>query len=153
MSATLRIAIPQDGLTGTVPAWQPARRRLPVRLTVAEPPPEPGHGPAHSAADPAPRRNALRMPIDPEIRTDGADGLAGNPGLPDPQATAPNGDPHVRTARCGRHVAGRLAPQLASGAVRQVRVAREIARHALPGPILPPAATRPSVAGPTSPLS
>lgn len=32
MSATLRIAIPQDGRAGAVLAWQPARRRLPVRL-------------------------------------------------------------------------------------------------------------------------
>ncbi|UFM67392.1 FAD/NAD(P)-binding protein (plasmid) [Paracoccus sp. MA] len=134
----LRIVILGGGFTGASLAWQLARMRLPVRLTVVEPRPELGRGLAYSATDPAHRLNvpAHRMSIDPENRSDFADWLAENPDLPDPQATAPNGDLYVQRALFGRYVAERLAPHLASGAVRHIRARVSDVAHGANGDLL-----------------
>lgn len=134
----LRIVILGGGFTGASLAWQLARMRLPVRLTVVEPRAELGRGLAYSATDPAHRLNvpAHRMSIDPENRADFADWLAAHPELTEAQAAAPNGDLHVQRALFGRYVAERLAPHLASGAVRHVRARASDVAHGPEGGLL-----------------
>ncbi|WP_323717933.1 FAD/NAD(P)-binding protein [Paracoccus aminovorans] len=135
----LRVVILGGGFTGAALAWQLARLRLPARITVVEPRAELGRGLAYSATDPAHRLNvpAHRMSIDPENRADFGDWLAANPGAADPQAAAANGDLYVQRAVFGRYVADRLAPHLASGAIRHIRArVSDIARGADDGLLL-----------------
>lgn len=119
----LHVAIVGGGFTGASLAWQLARMRLAVRLTVIEPRPDLGRGLAYSASDPVHRLNvpAHRMSIDPGNCADFSDWLTENPGAADAGAVAANGDIYVQRALFGRYVAERLAPHLASGAVRHVR--------------------------------
>lgn len=134
----LRIVILGGGFTGASLAWQLARMRLPVRLSVVEPRADLGRGLAYSATDPAHRLNvaAHRMSIDPENRNDFADWLAQNPQLADPEAVAPNGDIYVQRALFGRYVAARLAPDLQSGALRHIQARVSDVAHGADGGLL-----------------
>ena len=119
----LRVVIVGGGFTGASLAWQLARMRLAARLTVIEPRADLGRGLAYSAPDPTHRLNvpAHRMSIDPDNCADFSDWLADNPDAADAGAVATNGDIYVQRALFGRYVAERLAPHLASGAVRHIR--------------------------------
>lgn len=122
-SPALRVVIVGGGFTGAALAWQLARMRLPLRLTVVEPRAELGRGLAYSATDPAHRINvpAHRMSLDPENRADFAEWLAENPDALDVRARTGNGDVFPQRALFGRYMAERLAPHLRSGALRHVR--------------------------------
>ncbi|WP_170293971.1 FAD/NAD(P)-binding protein [Paracoccus limosus] len=119
----LRVVIIGGGLTGASLAWQLARMALPARITVVEPRAELGRGLAYSSRDPAHRINvpAHRMSIDPEDRGDFLSWLQADPARLTPDAQAEGGDIYPQRGLFGSYVADRLAPHLASGAIRHIR--------------------------------